>query len=75
VPAGSEVLLGDMQGLNVPALEQGGIVAKVADAEVPCAFCQDHGTAAQKKERFSSKEDLEAHYADAHPGFVSTEEV
>lgn len=75
VPAGSEVLLGDMAGLNVPALVQGGAIAKVKDAEVPCQMCQEHGSAKDKKERFASKEQLNEHYRDAHPGVVSLEEV
>ena len=75
VPAGSEVLLSDMRGLNVAALERGGHVVKIADAEVACSFCAEHGTAKQKKERYSSKAALEDHYRDAHPGVASLEEV
>lgn len=74
LPAGYEAGAHELAGLVVPALEEGLIVKMIKEPEVPCEFCQAHGTGAQKKERYSSAAAMAAHYQEAHPGVRPLEE-
>lgn len=73
LPAGYDAGAHELAGLVVPALEHGGMVKQIREPEVPCEFCQEHGTKAAKAERYASPEAMRAHYEDAHPGVTSTE--
>lgn len=73
LPAGYEATTGELAGLQLPALQEGGFIKRIKEAEVPCDFCQAHGTAAQKKERYSSLEAMRDHYQADHPGVRPTE--
>lgn len=61
-----------LRGLVIPALVQGGFLEQTRAAELACATCAAHGSAAEKKERYS-RDELAAHYARAHPGLTSEE--
>lgn len=65
---------GDLHGLVIPALVQGGFLEQIREPELPCEVCQEHGTQKEKKERYN-REALKAHYAEAHPALAAPEEV
>ena len=72
---GEEHSADDLHGLVLPALEKGGLIEQVKKPQVPCEYCQDHGTKKQKDSRYSSSAELAEHYAADHPGVSPTEEV
>jgi hypothetical protein len=73
--AGSEVSAEELEGLVLPALEQGGFITRKKTEPYPCPACAEHGSAKQKKERHASLEDLVAHYAAEHPALAPPEEA
>lgn len=74
LPKGYDATASELHGLVVPALEAGGMVKQIKEPEVPCEFCQEHGTKAAKAERYASPEAMNEHYKDAHPGVLPTEQ-
>lgn len=73
--AGEEHSADELEGLVLPALVQGGLIELVKEPQVPCEYCQEHGTKKQKDARYSTPEALAKHYAADHPAVSPTEEV
>jgi hypothetical protein len=61
--------------LNAGHLERAAKKDAKDEPDIPCEYCAEHGTAAEKKARFGSVGELADHYREKHPALAPPEEV
>ena len=74
IAKGSKAGADELGGLVIPALVISGFIKEVSEAEAACEQCAAHGSAADKKARYTLK-DLRAHYQEKHPAYEPPKEA